>query len=255
MAIVYSHDILIHPTTRTIQQEIGMSDTDHVSEKIRSRVTLHQEVVAAIREMIVDGQLEPGQKVPEASLCETLQISRTPLREALKVLAAEGMLELLPQRGARVATVTEEEVEELFPILASLEALAAERACVSISDTQLIEIEALHNDMVLAYEQRNRQEYARLNRAIHFSIFRAAGNATLLGLYKTLELKIRNIRHTARKNPDNWKTAIDDHEKILQSLKKRDAQLAAAVMKQHIMNTARSVQTSLQDLPKLSSAS
>ncbi|UXS05455.1 GntR family transcriptional regulator [Agrobacterium tumefaciens] len=232
-----------------------MSETSHVAGKIRSRVTLHQEVVAAIREMIVDGQLEPGQKVPEASLCETLQVSRTPLREALKVLAAEGMLELLPQRGARVATVTEQEVEELFPILASMEALAAELACVSMTDGQFAEIEALHHEMISAYQKRDRQEYARLNRAIHFSIFRAAGNASLLALYQTLELKIRNIRHTARKNSRNWQTAIDDHEKILESLQKRDVRLASAVMRQHIMNTARSVQASLKELPELSSAS
>lgn len=225
-----------------------MSESGQAPNGIRSRITLHQEVVAAIREMIIHGKLEPGQKIPEASLCETLQVSRTPLREALKVLAAEGMLELFPQRGARVALVTEQEVEELFPILASLEALATELACVAMTDGELLEIEALHTEMVSAYERLNRQEYARLNREIHFSILRAARNHSLLALYETLELKIRNIRHTARKTPSNWQTAIEDHEKLLRSMQNRDAQLASAVMRQHIMNTARSVQASLKEL-------
>lgn len=218
------------------------------SSSIGSRQSLHQEVVATVREMVVTGQLEPGQKVPEASLCEILQVSRTPMREALKVLAAEGMLELLPQRGARVAVVSDGEIAELFPILASLEALASELACKSITDEELSHIEKMHNDMVAAYEKRDRQEYSQLNNAIHLAIFAAARNETLIGIYRNLNLKIRNIRHTARKSASEWVTAIEDHDKILIALKSRDGNQAATVMRQHIINTARSVQSSMREL-------
>lgn len=212
------------------------------------RKTLHEEVVGIVREMIVSGEFEPGQKLPEKMLCEVLNVSRTPLREALKALAGEGMLELLPQRGARVAVITQAEILEVFPVLASLEALAGEIACSRISDDQIAAIDQLHGGMVAAYRAGDRQEYARLNRAIHLAIFDAANNQTLLGLYLNLGTKIRNIRHTARKSAPNWQQAIEDHDEIMVALKARDGARMAIVMKQHIMNTARSVQLSISDM-------
>lgn len=212
------------------------------------RRTLHSEIVDHLRELIVGGELEPGQKIPEKTLCERFDISRTPLREALKALAAEGMIELLPQRGARVVTITDEELQELFPIIASMEALAGELACQKISDAQLETIRGLHDEMITAYRGARTLEYSRLNRAIHFAIFEAAGNASLLALYRNLELRIRNIRHTVRQAPQDWKEAVKDHEKILQALAARDAARLGKILRQHVMNTARAVRHSINEL-------
>ncbi|WP_210237826.1 GntR family transcriptional regulator [Aliirhizobium smilacinae] len=212
------------------------------------RRTLHSEIVDAIREMIVDGHLEPGQKVPEKELCDRFDISRTPLREALKALAAEGMLELLPQRGARVAILGEEELVELFPIIAAMEALAGELACDRITDAQVAEIRQMHGRMLIAFEQSDRLEYATLNRAIHMAIFDASGNAALLVLYRNMELKIRNIRHTMRQLPQDWKQALDDHDEMLDALSARDKTRLSAIMKQHVLNTAEAVRHSVDDL-------
>ncbi len=215
---------------------------------ISARRTLHGEVVDAIRRMIVDGHLEPGQKIPEKELCERFDISRTPLREALKALAAEGMLELLPQRGARVAILENEEVAELFPIIAAMEALAGELACNRITDPQVEEIRRMHERMSAAFGQSDRLEYATLNRAIHMAIFDAAGNAALIALYRNMELKIRNIRHTMRQLPDDWKQALDDHNEMLDALVARDKIRLSAIMKQHVLNTAEAVRHSMDDL-------
>jgi DNA-binding GntR family transcriptional regulator len=212
------------------------------------RRTLHSEIVDAIREMIVDGHLEPGQKIPEKELCDRFDISRTPLREALKALAAEGMLELLPQRGARVAILDEEEVAELFPIIAAMEALAGELACDRITAPQVEEIRQMHERMLSAFNQSDRLEYAMLNRAIHMAIFDAAGNAALTALYRNMELKIRNIRHTMRQLPDDWKQALDDHNEMLFALGVRDKVRLSAIMKQHVLNTAEAVRHSMDDL-------
>src|ERR1700685_2379658 len=95
---------------------------------------LHYELAARLLDMIVDGELKPAQKVPEAELCERFGVSRTPMREALKVLAAEGLINLLPNRGAAVAKITQQEIEELFPIMGALEALAGELACAKMDD-------------------------------------------------------------------------------------------------------------------------
>jgi len=212
------------------------------------RRTLHSEIVDHLRELIVSGELAPGQKIPEKALCERFDISRTPLREALKALAAEGMIELLPQRGARVVTITDEELQELFPIIASIEALAGELACEKISDAQIDAIRQMHEDMIEAYRASRSLEYSRLNRAIHFAIFEAADNASLLALYRNLELRIRNIRHTVRQAPRDWKEAVSDHEKILQALAARDGSRLGKIMRQHVMNTARTVRHSIDEL-------
>lgn len=216
--------------------------------RVIRRKTLHSEIVDHLRGMIVEGTLEPGEKISERDLCTLFDISRTPLREALKALAAEGMIELLPQRGARVVMITDEELHELFPIIASLEALAGELACDAIQPEELAKIEALHSDMIAAYRQSERLEYSRLNRAIHFAVFEAARNTSLLSLYQNLELKIRNIRHTMRQHPQDWKQAVEDHEEIIAALSARDKPRLSEVMRKHIMNTAEMVRHSLNDI-------
>lgn len=211
-----------------------------------SRQTLHSEIADVIRQMIVNGELEPGARIPEKELCERFAISRTPLREALKVLATEGMLVLLPQRGARVAILSHEELNEMFPIIASLEGLACELACARITGEELQRLEQLHADMLAAYRRLDKLEYARLNREIHFALFNASGNKSLLALYRNLELRIRNIRHTVRQLPNDWRQAVDEHEEIMDCLRKRNAAKLANTMRRHIMNTAGAVKNAME---------
>ncbi|HWX05625.1 MAG TPA: GntR family transcriptional regulator, partial [Bradyrhizobium sp.] len=101
---------------------------------------LHEEVVSRIRAILLDGEITPGARIPERELCERLQISRTPLREALKVLAAEGLVQLLPNRGSRAAKLTDKDVRDLFEVCQGLEALAGELACERITDAEIDEI-------------------------------------------------------------------------------------------------------------------
>lgn len=213
-----------------------------------TRKTLHTETADLLRDLIVSGRLGPGQKVPEKDLCIRFGISRTPFREALKVLATEGLIELLPQRGARVNTITDEELNELFPIIASLEALAGETACAKATEAELHEVRVLHDEMLAAYRQRDYLEYARLNRAIHLTIMTAARNQSLNALYRNLELRIRNIRHTVEQTPEDWAQAVAEHEEILQALIARDAGALSQVLRRHVMNTAAAVRRSIDEL-------
>lgn len=198
--------------------------------------------------MIVSGELEPGQKISEKELCTRFDISRTPVREALKALAVEGMVELLPQRGARVMTITDDELNELFPIIACVEALAGELACEHITSSQLAEIKVIHDDMMVAYAKEERLEYSRLNRDIHFAIFRSTQNASLLALYQNLELRIRNIRHTVRQGSEDWLQAVRDHEEMFEALTQRDKTRLASIMRRHVMGTAATVRRSIDEL-------
>src|SRR6202165_5427920 len=117
---------------------------------------MHDEVVSRLRHLLTEGEIPPGARIPERELCASLGISRTPLREALKVLAAEGLVLLLPNRGSRAAKLTQKDVQELFEVCEALEAAAGELACPRISDEQLREIGVLQANMVEQYRARER---------------------------------------------------------------------------------------------------
>ena len=205
------------------------------------RRSLHDELVSLVRDMIVEGELEPGARVPEQQLCARFGVSRTPLREALKVLASEGLLTLLPHRGARVAAVSAEEIEELFPIMGAIEALAGELAAKRISDGEIAHIRDLHARMTEHYARGERTAYARLNEEIHDAIFAAAGNASLAQIYRQLMLRIRRVRFIARMSPARWQEAIADHEAIAAALEARDGARLAAVLRAHVASKAATV--------------
>jgi len=210
------------------------------STVIRRR-SLHDELVVLVRDMILDGELVPGQKISEQALCARFGVSRTPLREALKVLAAEGVIELLPNRGATVARITSEAIEELFPIMAALEALAGEQACRRIDEAGMARIRALHEEMMACYRRGEKAGYANLNRAIHEALFEIAGNATLTQIYNSLMVRIHSIRFFAKRSAARWRASVEDHERILEALEARDGPRLAAILKDHLLGQAADV--------------
>ena len=212
------------------------------------RRSLHDELATRLRDMIVEGDLKPAQKIPEAELCERFGVSRTPMREALKVLAAEGLISLLPNRGAVVAKITLQEIKELFPIMGALEALAGELACARIDERALAEIRRLHEKMVDHYERGDWLHYSKLNRAIHEAIFAAAGNASLSAFYQQLIFRIHSIRFVAKKSPMRWRQAVEEHKQIMAALERRDGKKLAKIMVVHLAHKVESVNEALQEL-------
>lgn len=195
---------------------------------------LHDEVAERLRELILAGELEPKSRINEVELCERFGISRTPLREAIKILATEGLLELLPNRGARVGSVSQREIEEMIEVVAGLEAVAAELACAMIEEGGIEAIEAKTGVMVKAYERKDDTAYFTLNREIHEAIMQAAGNATLAGIYNNLSSRIQRMRYTAHKTPEQWKRAVDEHVRMVDLLRARDGEALAKLMRDHI---------------------
>ncbi len=202
---------------------------------------LHDEILAGIREMIFTGTLIGGQRVPEKKICEQLSISRTPLREALKVLASEGLLELLPNRGARVSRLTAAEVDEMFPVMGALEGLAGEIACQRITDDGIDEIRALHYQMAAHHKRRELSEYFALNQQIHEKIMAATGNATLAGMYASLAARICMARYRANFSQSRWDQAMAEHDEIMSALADRNAPQLTQVLISHLKNTCASV--------------
>jgi DNA-binding GntR family transcriptional regulator len=201
----------------------------------RSR-SLHAAVVGQLRDLIVEGELKSGARLSERLLCERFGISRTPLREAFKVLASEGLVELLPHRGARVAPLDEADIVNMFEVMGALEALAGTLACARIEEAELAEIAALHYEMLAQYTRRNLPEYFRLNQAIHAAIVAAARNPILASTYQGLASRIRRARYFANLSDERWRQAVAEHEAILASLQARDGATIARLLTEHLRN-------------------
>ena len=202
---------------------------------------LHEEVVNRVRAILLDGEITPGARIPERDLCERLQISRTPLREALKVLAAEGLVQLLPNRGARAARLTDKDMRDLFEVCQGLEALAGELACERITDAGIGEIAAAHAAMARHYRDGDLIQYYRCNRAIHEAIVTAAGNPALTGLYNSVTARIRRARYVTPMTPDRWALALREHEAILNALERRDGVGLSHILRTHLRHKREEV--------------
>ncbi len=215
----------------------------------RSAPSLHGDVLARLRDHIVEGHLADGARIPERQLCEMFGVSRTPLREALKVLAAEGIVDLLPNRGARVRQLKEQDLRELFDVMGGLEALAGRLACETITDETVQEIEQLHHDMYGFYLRRDMHGYFRCNQLIHERIVRQAGNATLTAAYESLAGRIRRVRYSANfaKRRDRWGEAMREHEAILDALRRRAGSELSDILFRHLRNKAEAFMEYFQD--------
>jgi DNA-binding GntR family transcriptional regulator len=215
------------------------------SDSIQRR-SLHDELIDQLRNLITDGELAPGVKIHERELCDRFGVSRTPLREALKVLASEGSVTLRPNRGAVVNALTLEELEEVFPVMGALEALSGEIACRMIIDTEVAAIRALHERMVQHWRGGELQPYFRLNQAIHQAILEATRNDTLVTTYRGLSRRLMTARYLANMSPKHWAIAVAEHEAMLESLNKRNGPELAEILKKHLANKFETVKEWLQ---------
>lgn len=203
--------------------------------KIQPR-TLYREVADRIRDLIEQGELAPGERISEKQLCEDFGVSRTPLREALKVLASEGLVELLPNRGARVRQLTLKQVKDTYDLMGALEGLSGELACQQISDEGIAAICALHDRMLEHYRNRELPEYFQVNQRIHESLLAASNNDALLEMYNNLSQRVKRVRYSKKMTDSYWRRAVQDHEEMIVALKKRDSKRLGQVLRDHLCN-------------------
>ncbi len=197
---------------------------------------LHDEVAERMRALIQSGEMEPLARINEGELTERFGISRTPLREAIKILATEGLLELLPNRGARVASISQREIEEMLEVIAGLEATAADLACAAITEDEIAAIEDDHRQMVEAWRAGDAERYYPLNRRIHEAIISAARNAVLTSIYLGLSGRIQRSRYSAHQTGEQWARAVEEHGRMIVLLRARDSAGLGALMRAHIRN-------------------
>lgn len=216
---------------------VNLSNADSIQRR-----SLHDELTDRLRTMITRGDLPPGAKVPEKELCLQFGVSRTPLREALKVLASEGIITLRPNRGATVTALTAKELGEVFPVMGALEALSGEIACKHITDREVEAIRKLHTAMVAQWRKGDLQAYFRLNQQIHQAILEATRNETLKTIYRSLAGRILSARYVANMSPERWAKAVAEHEAILKALDKRDGAGLSTILKAHLAGKLNTVE-------------
>lgn len=196
--------------------------------------TLPGAVAGQLRERIIQGEFPPGSRLNERTLCDLLGVSRTPLREAFRVLAAEGLVQIEPNRGAQVVALSEANIREAFEVIGGLEAMSCRMACERATDQEIAEIRALTYEMMASHARHDLPTYFRTNREIHERISLAAHNGLLKQLYDAQNARIQNLRFVSNENRQKWDLAMREHIEMAEALDARDADRLAAIMRQHL---------------------
>ena len=200
------------------------------------RAALHEQVTQRLRQMLVESHIAPGAKLNERELAQVLQVSRTPLREAIKMLAAEGLVELLPNRGAIAVALSEADVLNTFEVMAGLEGLSGELAAQRITAAELAEIRAMHFEMMGAYTRADLSNYYRINALIHSAINAAAKNPVLTATYQQVNARLQALRFRSNQDGEKWSRAVKEHAKMVDALAARDGATMRVVLQAHLCN-------------------
>ena len=197
--------------------------------------SLHHQAAETLRQQIFAGALGPGSFVDEAALCEQLAVSRTPLREALKVLVAEGLLRHEPRRGCFVAEITERDVDQIFPVMALLEGRAAHEAPAHAGPADIAALELLHQRLREHAGAGRITEYYEANYAIHEAFITLADNRWLAQVIGDLRKILRLARHQTLHVPGRLQQSLAEHLQVFAALKSGDAGAAEQAMRQHLL--------------------
>ena len=208
---------------------------------------LHDQLTHRLRQMLVENQIPPGAKLNERALCEALHVSRTPLREAIKALAAEGLVALVPNRGAVALALTEEDIQHTFEVLAGLESHSGRLAAERITEAEWTEIQALHFEMLAAYTRRDLSLYYRLNAQIHQAINLAAKNPVLSATYQQVNARLQALRFRSNQDEVKWAAAMAEHTQMVEALAARDGQALGQLLQQHLQHKCAVVVAQLRD--------
>jgi DNA-binding GntR family transcriptional regulator len=187
-------------------------------------------VADELRDMITTGRLAPGGRLREQELCLRLGVSRTPLREAIRELASEGLIKLLPNRGAVVASMDAREIQSLYEVVGALECLAAELACERIRDHEIAELGSLHYQLVYHHLRHQLTDYFKFNQRIHRRIVEISDNPVLLWVWDMLALRVNRARYSTNLRPERWAEAVREHEEIFKAISARDGPRLAHIL-------------------------
>ena len=221
--------------------------TDDLTLNMNAYLPLRDVVFNTLREAILKGDLKPGERLMELQLASKLGVSRTPIREAIRMLEQEGLAVTPPRKGAEVAKMTLKDMEDVLEIRDALDELAVRIACQKISDEQLKQLEDMKELFEKSTQTGNVKKIAEADVTFHDVIYEATGNPKLVTLLNNLREQVYRYRVEYIKDPKNYPTLIAEHEAILESLKNRDVKNAVEAMHVHVANQAEAVKTVIQE--------
>ena len=221
--------------------------TDDLTLNMNAYLPLRDVVFNTLREAILKGDLKPGERLMELQLASKLGVSRTPIREAIRMLEQEGLAVTTPRKGAEVAKMTLKDMDDVLEIRDALDELAVRIACQKISDEQLRQLEDMKELFEKSTQTGNVKKIAEADVTFHDVIYEATGNPKLVTLLNNLREQVYRYRVEYIKDPKNYPTLIAEHEAILESLKNRDVKNAVEAMHVHVANQAEAVKTVIQE--------
>ncbi len=202
---------------------------------------LRDVVLNTLRRAILLGELKPGERLMELHLAEKLGVSRTPIREAIRILELEGLVTMMPRKGAAVAQITEKSMNDVLEVRRALDALCAELACDRITSEELDALRLASDSFEAAVRTADAKEIAHADVAFHDIIVRATGNQRLIQLVNTLSEQMYRYRFEYIKDTSQHETLIKEHRIIYQSIVSKDRETAAAAAKTHIDNQEKAI--------------
>lgn len=217
-----------------------MAELQMIDATIERR-TLHDEVVERMRDMVIEGHLKALERINETELCRRLGVSRTPVREAIKTLASEGLIELVRNKGAIVKRLGVDEIEDMLEAVAVIECYAAEVGVKRASPEEIEEIALMHKQMRQYFKTRDRLPYYKLNQAIHAAIVALTHNQTLIATHEVVQMRLRRMRYVGSELQASWSGAMHEHEAMIKALKSRDAKAFRKAIDVHLSHTRERV--------------
>lgn len=216
-------------------------ETETWDPSVLARKPFNEQILPFIRRDIIQGRWKPNQRLSEPVLCREFGVSRTPLRDAFKILEAEGLISLVPHVGAVVTQPTVPDMDEKLEVLISLEQFAAYKVAMLQPAATLKAIAACHKAMIAAAKARRIVDYYRINDEFHRTIVLGADNKSLADAHERVMWHIHRARHLANEHEPLNRDAASHHQKIVDAILDKDAQGAELAMREHLQDVARIV--------------
>jgi len=200
----------------------------------KQRPTYVDEIVIAVRGAILRGTYEPGRRLSELELANQLGVSRTPVREALRALEKDGLVQRIPGRGIAVVEVTTEDVEEIYTIKSILEGAAVRLACQRVTDKDIERLHGFTREMEELAEKEDIRGYAKVSHEFHAYLIHASRSPRLSDLYTLIDTPIQRLRVYALTQPGRALTSVREHRAIIDAIARRDADQAERLVRIHV---------------------
>lgn len=208
---------------------------------------LRDVVFNTLREAILKGELKPGERLMELQLASKLGVSRTPIREAIRMLQQEGLAVTIPRRGAEVAKMTEKNMEDVLQIREALEILAVQLACEKVTKQQIVHLGEAVEEFERAVKTGDLKQITQSDIDFHDKIYEAADNPKLVNLLNNIREQIYRYRVEYLKEEENYPNLIEEHRKIFAGLENRDKNFVTEMTKKHLKNQANAVKAIIRE--------